>query len=252
MKFDGFIFFTLSILFLITVQRLLQRELQIILMFFTRKPNLAIGIFSILLLPGVFIHEISHLLMAVILRVPVKKISLLPEVSKKGKIRLGFVQTQKSDFIRDSLIGLAPLIIGLSLVAFIGTRKLGFTNQLGADFDMNLKTFLISLGNLPKMTDFGLWFYFAFAISTTMIPSESDRQSWKSITLILSIILVLVIISGLGGWMIENLYPVIDQWLLSIFFVLIMSIFIHILLLVPVWLFRQALFKLAGLKIETR
>jgi hypothetical protein len=249
LKFDGFIFFTISILVLIFVQRLLQREIQIILLFLTRRPNLAIGIFSILLLPGVFLHEVSHLIMAIILRVPVKKISLLPEVTKQGKIRLGFVQTQKSDVFRDSLIGLAPLITGLFLVAFIGTRKLGFSNQIGAGFNSNLNAFLISLKNLPKMTDFGLWFYFAFAISTTMIPSESDRQSWKIIFLVLSIILVFVIISGLGGWMVENVYPVINQWLLSIFFVLMMSIFIHVLLFIPVWFFRLAIFKLAGLKI---
>ena len=248
MNFDGFIFFTVSVLVLIFVQRLLQREIQIILLFLTRRPNLAIAIFSILLLPGVFLHEISHLLMAIILRVPVKKISLLPEVTKQGMIRLGFVRTQKSDVFRDSLIGLAPFIVGLFLVALIGIQKLGFTNQVGATLDSNLNAFLISLKNLPKMTDFGLWFYFAFAISTTMIPSESDRQSWKIIVLVLSIILAFVIISGLGGWMMENIYPVLNRWLLSISFVLMMSIFVHVLLFIPAWFFRLAIFKLAGLK----
>lgn len=233
---------------MIFAQRLLQREIQIILLFLTRKPNLAIGIFSILLLPGVFLHEISHLLMALILRVPVRKISLLPEVTKQGKIRLGYVQTQKSDVLRDSLIGLAPFIVGLFLVAFIGSQKLGFSNEVGATFDSNLNALLISIRDLPKMTDFILWFYFAFAISTTMIPSEADRQSWKIIILVLSLILAIVIISGLGVWMMENIYPVLNQWLLTISFVMMMSIFIHVLLFIPAWLFRLAIFKLAGLK----
>ncbi len=250
MKFDGFIFFTVSILVLIFTQRLLQREIQIILLLFTRKPNLAIGIFSILLLPGVFIHEISHLLMAIMLRVNVKKISLLPEVTKQGKIRLGFVQTTKSDVVRDSLIGLAPFIIGLFIVAYIGTQKLGFTALVEANYEANLSAFLISLKNLPEMTDFGLWFYLAFSISTTMIPSEADRQSWNIILIVIAIILAVVIISGLGNWMLDNVYPVINKWLLSISFVLMISILIHLLIFVPFWIFRQVIFKIAGLKFK--
>jgi len=248
LKFDGFIFFSVSILVLIFAQRLLQREIQIILLLLTRKPNMAIGIFSILLLPGVFIHEISHLLMAIILRVPVRKISLLPEVTKQGKIRLGFVQTVKSDVVRDSLIGLAPFIIGLLIVSFIGTQKLGFTALMDTTYKSNLSAFLDAFKNLPQMTDFGLWFYFAFAISTTMIPSEADRQSWKIIILVISIILAVVIISGLGGWMVDNFYPVINQWILSVSFVLILSVLIHLLIFVPIWILRQVIFKLVGLR----
>lgn len=248
MKFDGFIFFTVGILVLILTQRLLQREIQIILLLLTRKPNLAIGIFSILLLPGVFIHEVSHLLMAIILRVPVRKISLLPEVMKHGKIRLGFVQTARSDVVRDSLIGLAPFIIGLFFVAYIGTQKLGFTTLPDITYQANLSTFVISLKNLPQMTDFGLWFYLAFAISTTMIPSEADRQSWKIIILVISIILAVVIISGQGGWMLDSIYPVINNWLLSISFVLSVSVLVHLMIFLPSWILRLVIFRMAGLR----
>lgn len=249
MKFDGSIFFSVSILVLIFAQRLLQREIQIILLFFTRKPSLMIGIFSVLILPGVFVHEVSHLLMALILRVPVRKISFLPKVTKDGRIRMGFVQTLKSDVVRDSLIGLAPFIVGLSLVAFIGTRKLGLSNPLEAGIDINLNEFFVLLSNLPKMNDFGLWFYIAFAISTSMIPSEADRQSWKITILVILLVLVIVIVSGLGGWMYLHVYPFINKWLLSISFVLMVSIFIHVLLLLPAMLLRVGLIKLAGLKI---
>ncbi|PKO07603.1 MAG: hypothetical protein CVU41_00050 [Chloroflexi bacterium HGW-Chloroflexi-3] len=248
MKFDGFIFFTVSLLVLIFAQRQLQREIQIILLILTRKPNLAIGIFSIILLPGVFIHEISHLLMAIILGVPVSKISLLPEITKQGKIRLGFVQTAKSDVVRDSLIGLAPFIIGLFIVAYIGTQKLGFSALVDASYKANISAFLNSLKNLPEMTDFGLWFYFAFAISTTMIPSEVDRQSWKIIFLVISIILVIVIISGLGGWMVDHIYPAINKWLLSISFVLMVSVLVHLLIFLPTWILRVVIFRLTGLQ----
>ncbi len=250
MKFDGFIFFVCSLLILILVQRLLQREIQIIFLLITRKPNVAMGLFSFLLLPGVFIHEVSHLIMAIILGVPVRKISLLPDVSKQGKIRLGFVQTSKSDVFRDSLIGLAPFIIGLICVGLIGENQLGFRDLITFFYEGNGKNFLLAFRNLRNVPDFGLWLYLAFAISTTMIPSESDRQSWKLIILGIALILSLVLIAGLGDWMVNNIYPNINQWLFSISFILAGSVLVHIIILVPTWIFRQVLLRILGLRIN--
>ena len=240
LEFDGFLFFSISLLFLIVVQRLLQKEIQILLLLVTGSTNLAIGIFSILLLSGVFIHEISHLLMALLLRVPVLKISLIPEVTKKGRIRLGFVQTAKTDVIRDSLIGLAPFIVGLILLAAIGTSKFGINDIANKSFSEFGELWLFQIRQIPKVTDFGIWIYLAFAISTTMIPSESDRQSWKLIILVLLIVLILVFISGLGGWMMTQIYPTLNKWLFSVGFILAGSIIIHLIISLPVWLLRQA------------
>jgi hypothetical protein len=249
LKFDGILLFLISILGLIAVQRLLQREIQLILLIITRQPNLAIGIFSILLLPGVFIHEISHLIMAVLLRVPVLRISLIPEVTKKGKIRLGFVQTAKTDVIRDSMIGLAPFIVGLFILVYIGTSKFGIITFLIQSNENNGELFLTLLRELPKVPDFGIWFYFAFAISTTMVPSESDRQSWKVIIIALLILLGVVIVSGFGDWMIMNIYPSINRWLLTLSFILLGSIFVHCLILIPAWIVKQVILKISGLQV---
>ena len=234
---------------MVFVQRFLQREIQIILLLLTKKPNLAIGIFSILLLPGVFIHEVSHLFMAIILRVPVRKISLFPQVTKKGKIRLGFVETAKSNVLRDSLIGLAPFIAGLFLVAYIGSIKLGFITLIEAAYDSNLNIFLSLLNNLPKTTDFGLWIYFAFAISSTMLPSESDRQSWTVIVILIVIVLSFVLLSGLGEWMLNNIYPFFNQWLMSISTVLTGSVIVDLLIFIPAWIVRQIITKITGLRV---
>ena len=249
MDFDGFILFSISLLALIIAQRLLQRELQIILLLITRRPNLAIGIFSIILLPGVFIHEISHLLMAILLGVPVKKISLLPEVSKQGRIRLGFVQTSKTDVIRDSLIGLAPFILGLIIVGFIGAAKLGLPDLIQPIYAGYFNAFFSKIINLRNVTDFGLWIYLAFAISTTMIPSESDRQSWKVILLGLLIILLIVLISGIGNWMLNTLYVGFNTWLISISIILVGSVLVHLFIYVPAWIIRQILLKFSGMRL---
>ena len=249
MNFDGFIFFAISLIGLIILQRLLQREIQIILLLITGSPNLAIGIYSILLLPGVFIHELSHLLMALLLRVRVLKISFVPEVTKKGKIRLGFVQTAKTDIFRDSIIGLAPFLVGLLLVALIGIFIFGIEKRIypsGLDY---LGFIIGSLRNLPEVKDFGIWYYLAFAISTTMIPSESDRQSWKIIIFVLVFILFVVVISGFGEWMINHLSPVINQWLFSLSLILIGSLIVHLILYLPILVLRQVIMKLFGFQL---
>jgi hypothetical protein len=247
LKFDGFLFFSISLLILVLVQPLLQREIQIILLLLTKKPNLAIGVFSLLLLPGVFIHEVSHLIMAIILRVPVRKISLIPQVNKKGKIRLGFLETAKSDILRDSLIGLAPFILGLILLGYIGMTKLGFVNFIETP---DFQAIVVNLKNIPEAADFGLWFYFAFAISTTMLPSASDRQSWKFIMIVVATIMGLVLISGLGDWMAQNIFPILNQWLLSISLILIISILIHLSIYFPALIIRQLISKLTGLTVS--
>lgn len=241
MKFDGILIFSLSLLGLIFFQRVLQKEIQIILLLITRNPNLTIGIFSILLLPGVLIHELSHLFMAFILKVPVKKISLIPEVSKNGKIRLGFVQTLKTDVVRDALIGLAPLLSGLLLVALISSTHLGITQTIKEIYSGDNRPFLTMLKQIIQVPDFGLWFYLSFAISTTMIPSESDRQSWKMILIVIIGLFCLILIAGFGKWMAENLLPSLNQRLLSISFVMIGAILVHLLLLLPAWLIRKFL-----------
>ena len=248
MNFDGFLFFALSLIGLIILQRLLQREIQIILLLITGNPNLAIGIYSILLLPGVFIHELSHLIMAILLRVRVLKISFVPEVTKKGKIRLGFVQTAKTDIVRDSIIGLAPFLVGLLLVAIIGIFIFRIEKSIypsGLDY---LGFIIGSLRDLPEVKDFGIWFYLAFAISTTMIPSESDRQSWKIIIFAMVFILFVVVISGFGEWMISHMSPVINQWLFSLSLILIGSFIVHLILFLPILVLRQVIMKLFGFK----
>ena len=51
------------------------------------------GIFSILFLPGVFLHEFSHFVMAKILRVRTGKFSIFPQSLPDGRLQLGYVET---------------------------------------------------------------------------------------------------------------------------------------------------------------
>src|SRR5574339_544265 len=110
-QLTGFLWFILMLVPLIFLQRLLHREIQSVFLIVTRNPGITMGIFSLIFLPGVFLHELSHFLMAKILRVPTGRFSLFPQSLPDGRLQLGYVETGRSDVVRDSLIGAAPLIV---------------------------------------------------------------------------------------------------------------------------------------------
>ncbi len=230
------------------VQRLLHREIQTIFLLLTRNAKVALALFSLILFPGVFLHEFSHWLMAVVLRVPVKRVSLLPETQKNGRLRLGFVETKATDVVRDSLIGLAPFISGCLALTFIGS-KLALFDLIKALLIGNLPLFSGYLSHLPQQTDFGIWFYLAFSISSTMLPSSADRESWRMILLGAALILGVVVVAGFGDWMLINLAPKFNVWLYSVSLILASSVLIHCMLLLPSGFLRIIIAKLMGLEV---
>ena len=108
-QLSGLVWFIFMLVPLIIVQRLLHREIQAVFLILTRDTRLTMGIFSLLFLPGVFLHELSHFVMAKILRVRTGRFSIFPQSLPDGRLQLGYVETAKSDVVRDSLIGAAPL-----------------------------------------------------------------------------------------------------------------------------------------------
>ena len=62
-------------------------------------------------------HELSHFLSAKILGVQTGRFSLIPQAQANGKLRLGYVETATGGFVRDALIGAAPLVAGSAFVA---------------------------------------------------------------------------------------------------------------------------------------
>jgi len=231
------------------MQKLLHREIQSVLMLIFKRPTIVIAIFSLLLLPGVFVHELSHLMVALILRVPINKFSIIPRTLKNGQLRLGYVETKQTDLLRDSLIGLAPFIAGLMMVAYIGFDHLGLENlkDSAAFFDINL--LLSRLGNFGSQKDFGIWLYLAFCISSTMIPSASDRQSWKVLIFIFGIIIIIFLLFGTGDFLQNNLLLRLDGGLFSIAFIIFTSTLIHVLILIPTWFIKLIISNLTGRRI---
>ena len=241
MQFTGLLWFAFLLVPLVYLQRLLHREIQIIFYLITRNKPLTIAIFSMIFFPGVFLHELSHFLMAKILGVRTGKFSLLPKSLDTGHLQLGYVETEQTDILRDSLIGLAPIIAGTLFVAYAGVIQLRLDALWHVFSNGQVELFWMGLRLLPTVPDFYLWFYLTFAVSSTMLPSESDRHAWLPLGMWIGALLVLAVFSGAGVWMLNNLAPVFDPLLRSVALLFALSDIVHIVLLIPLYGIRQVM-----------
>jgi hypothetical protein len=234
----------------IFVQRWLHREIQAVFLILTRRPVVALGLFSLLFFPGVFLHEFSHLLAAWLLRVRTGRVSLLPRLLPDGKLRMGYVETAVTDPLRDALIGMAPLVNGGIAIAFIGLSQLGLGSLTGLVQEGRWPAFWNALRVLPDGQDFWLWFYLAFAISSTMMPSASDRRGWLPVALGAALLVGLALLAGAGPWLETHAGPWLDQAFKSVALVFFISLALHIVLGIPIGLFRALLTYLTGLTVQ--
>lgn len=138
---------------------------------------MSINFLSFLFLPGVIIHELSHLLIAAILLVPVGDMEFMPKKGEAG-LKLGSIEIAKTDPIRRSIIGFAPVFVGITLV-------LGLTYFVVGS---NLIVQTIELNVLLGVSIIALMFYLLFAISNTMFSSSRDMEGTIEILITLLII----------------------------------------------------------------
>lgn len=142
-----------------------------------------------LLLPGIFLHEFSHILMAEVLLVKTGELKLKPELIN-GNLHLGSAQIALTDPLRLTLIGVAPFLGGTVTLWLVLNYGFG-------DFVWYWKI---------------LSGYLLFAISNTLFSSASDLQA-AAVPLILVILLL-----GLFSLTNLNLPPTLIPFLQDFFF----------------------------------
>jgi membrane-associated protease RseP (regulator of RpoE activity) len=160
---------------LLLLTRWITRHVQGVGYLVSGDGQAALVLSFLLILPGVILHETSHVLVAWLLRVRVRRLSL--GLRRKGvgrQIALGSVDIAQTDPLRASLIGLAPLIAGLAVILLIGGQVL----HLEALPTPSKPGFWAALVTAYATPDFWLWVYLVLAIGNAMLPSAADRQSW--------------------------------------------------------------------------
>jgi hypothetical protein len=234
---------------LLIFQRLLHREIQGLFLIITRSQPVSLAVYSLLFLPGVFLHEVSHFLAAKLLGVRTGRFSVYPAALPDGRLRLGYVETARTDIARDALIGAAPLFAGGLFIAWTVLRQVGLPVS-AQPLASTLTSLLVTVRLLPSSPDFWIWFYLVFAVSSTMFPSASDRRSWLPALLAGSVLVGVVFISGAAPWLAQNAAPGLIRALQSITAIFVICLGVTLALLVPVWLFRLLASRLTGLRLQ--
>jgi len=173
MLYLALFFLQLSAIYFLS--RRLNHELIQFFYHLTKSKSWAVYLFSIVFLPGTFIHEISHFLAALFLLVPVGKLEIIPQFDELEKgVELGSVSIGKTDPVRRFLIGIAPFIFGTGLI--LATTYLVFMNppaQAGRFID----------------TKWGLVFagYAIFCVGNSMFASKKDLEGAFTLAIFLLI-----------------------------------------------------------------
>ena len=145
-------------------------HLQGLLLLLTGNAAVSSAGYDLAVLPGVVLHELAHMLVAVLLRVRVVHADLF-RFRRPGDPRQGEVIVERVDPVRMSLVGAGPLLAGLPVVLFLlhwlHVPPLGLT----PDVLQALRPLLREPWSLLRL-------YLLWAIANAMFPSAADRAAW--------------------------------------------------------------------------
>ena len=234
---------------LLVVERWIHRHLQGTMLLITGDREIAVVLYALPLMPGILLHEVSHALVAKLLGVRVGRVSIRPKLTNR-RIQLGFVPVEETDVVRASLIGLAPLLTGSAAILLIGYLAFGIGGLQQAFAEAAWGSLIDHFGELLMTPDIWLWAYLIFAVSNTMLPSRSDRESWTPIFLFLVLAGGLVWFAGLGPTIIERLgrpIQVATRWLAAVYgFTVVADLPFMGLIALAEW----AISRLKGVRVE--
>jgi hypothetical protein len=189
-----YLYMVLCFCALLVLTRWITKHVQGIGFLLTEDGQIALLLYFLLILPGVLLHELSHAIMALILGVRVRRLSI--GLSRKGRsqnISLGSVDIARTDPFRASLIGAAPLVAGCAVILLIGDRVLGI-EALPAFGNAGFWRTIEDIYNTP---DFWLWIYLVLAVGNAMLPSAADRHSWGTALAFIAFLGAALYFSGL-------------------------------------------------------
>lgn len=169
----SFLLFCILFILLFLFSRRLTQLLSKLLMQVFHHTGITIHILSFFFLPGVILHELSHLLMASVLFVPTGEVEFFPEVHG-NEVKMGSVAVAKTDPLRRFLIGVAPVIGGLGIIL------------LSSLYLTSLQ--LISWQNI-------LLLYIVFEISNTMFSSSKDMEG--ALGFVVAVVVVAIILQAI-------------------------------------------------------
>ncbi len=205
---------------------LLSRQIMSLLYLFvyvpTKHTTISRHFISFLFLPGTILHEFSHAVMAKLLGVPIGEIKLYPHKDPlTQEFKAGSIEIAKKDPFRLSLIGIAPTIIGITLITLTVLYLYNFSLPT-----LSFKGILEPLNN-PKTL---LIILILFMISSTMFTSKADIREFVIIAPLGILIIGIIYWLGLRISITSNAQSYLQILLYKVTFSLAFTITIDIIL----------------------
>ena len=169
----------------------LAQHIQRLVLVLTRSPRVASGVYDLLLLPGIVLHEIAHIVVAVLLGVRVLRFDLF-RFRRSGDTRQGEVVVARVDPLRMSLVGAAPLLLGVPVVLIL----LDLLSLPPLDFEA-VRATIGALRPVMREPRNLLVLYLLWAVANTMFPSAADRAAWRIVVVVVGVVVLLVVLTGL-------------------------------------------------------
>jgi hypothetical protein len=188
--------FALTLTAHVALSRWISRQVQIIGLRVSGSERAALLTYYLLLLPGIVLHELSHVAAAWLVGLKVGKVSLGPKL--RGRyVELGSVQVGTGGALRDSVVGIAPFLAGTLVLLLVGYLVFDVAAIGRAWQDLGWGALSPTFDAISRVPDLWLWAYVIFAASNAMIPSPADRQPWLAAGMYL--LLALIVTYMLGG-----------------------------------------------------
>ncbi len=219
------------------ISKRISSALYTIFLLISQNKHFTNILLALIFLPGTILHEMSHFLAATILRVPTGNLSVLPEEEKEGEIKAGKLELGKADPFRYSLIGLAPILTGLTVIFILGKNS-------GLELN-SLFNFKITVMQLAV-------FFVSIVISVTMFSSRKDAESLIISGPIILLITLSLYLIGVRVILNQNLTEAIGAFFTSINKYLLFILILDWLLLIILHLMVNLLGKILGRKFIER
>ncbi|MBE9507368.1 MAG: hypothetical protein IMY86_04905 [Chloroflexi bacterium] len=249
MDWTPLLWLAVTLVFLLLLERWIHRHLQGVMLLLTGDPDIAVVLYALPLLPGIILHELSHALAAILMGVRVGRISIRPKRTGQ-RVQLGFVPVERTDALRTSLIGLAPLLIGSGVITLIGYVAFGIGAVGTALVEGNWANAAGDLLGILEAPDSWLWAYVIFVVSNTMLPSRADRQAWTPVMLFLLLIAALIWAAGLGPAILAGLANPLSTALRWLAMMCALTIAIDLPFMFLIALAERLLERVKGVRVE--
>ncbi len=92
-----------TLILLVLVQRWVHQHLHGAAYLITGQADMALMLYSLPLLPGVALHELSHAVMAACWGCKTANLTVIPRRQADGHVRLGSVQVERVDVVRSAV-----------------------------------------------------------------------------------------------------------------------------------------------------